>query len=172
IEYRKCERSIYIRKITEDMRILTKLFLLICVLISWTYSQDKPSGAIQFNPDQLKWIDAPPPLPAGAKISILEGNPKAEGIFTIRVQCPPYFKVPVHTHPKDERVTVISGSIYVGFGDKMDTTKADKFIAGSYYLNPANTTHYVFTQDEGCIFQVTGLGPWGIEYLNESEDKK
>lgn len=147
-------------------------FLIICCFASGIYSQDKPAGVIQLNPEQLKWIDAPPPMPVGAKISILEGNPRQDGIFTIRIQVPPFFKVPVHTHPKDERVTVISGTIYVGFGDKMDTTKADKFSTGSYYVNPANTLHYVFTQDEGCIFQVTGLGPWGIEYLKEDEDKK
>lgn len=154
------------------MNKLFSILFLTGLIFTGAYSQDKPVGTIQLNPDQLKWIDAPPPLPAGAKISILEGNPKQEGIFTIRVQVPSYFKIPVHTHPKDERVTVISGSIYVGFGDRMDTTKADKFTVGSYYLNPANTSHFVFTRDEGCIFQVTGLGPWGIEYLKEGEDKK
>jgi quercetin dioxygenase-like cupin family protein len=147
-------------------------FLIICLIVSGIYSQDKPAGAIQLNSEQLKWIDAPPPLPTGAKISVLEGNPKMEGIFTMRVQIPPYFKVPVHTHPKDERVTVISGTIYVGFGDKLDTMIADKFTTGSYYVNPANTSHYVFTQGDECIFQVTGLGPWGIDFIKESEDKK
>lgn len=128
-------------------------------------SQDIPKGAIQILPENIKWIDAPPPLPADSQLALLEGNPKSEGIFTIRAKFQAYFKIPVHTHPKDERVTVIEGTVYVGFGSKLDTTSAQKFTLGSFYINPMNTGHYVFTQSEGCILQITGEGPWGIDYV-------
>src|SRR5437870_1136486 len=142
------------------------LYLFIIILpFNFLSSQELPKGAIQLKPDDIKWMDAPPPLPAGSKIAILEGSPKNEGIFTIRAMLPPYFKIPVHTHPKDERVTVISGAVYVGFGDKMDTTIANKFTQGCYYVNPVDSHHYVFTQAEGCILQITGLGPWGLNYI-------
>jgi len=141
------------------------IFLFIIFSTSSILSQNK----IQYNPDDIKWFDAPAPFPLGTMMAILEGNPKNEGIFTMRVIFTPYFKIPAHTHPKDERVTVLSGSIYVGFGDKLDTTNAVKFSQGSYYVNFAGTHHYVFTQSEGVTFQITGLGPWQIDYL---EDKK
>jgi len=137
---------------------------------SISYAQDKPQGTIQLKPDDIKWVDAPPPLPAGSKLAILEGNPKLDGIFTIRAMFPPYFKIAAHNHPKDERVTVISGAVYVGFGDKMDTTNANKFTEGCYYLNPAGADHYVFTQSEGCVLQITGLGPWGLNYVEDVND--
>ena len=158
--------------VTKDMLIIYNS-LRICVSAAIlfvssynSFAQDKP---IQINPDDVKWFDAPSPFPAGTKMAILEGNPKNEGIFTMRVIFTPYFKIPAHTHPKDERVTVLSGSIYVGFGDKLDTANAVKFSQGSYYVNFAGTHHYVFTQNEGVTFQITGLGPWQIDYL---EDKK
>lgn len=128
-----------------------------------------PKGAIQIRADEIVWTDAPPSLPPGAKISVLEGNPMQEGIFTMRVKFPPYYRLDSHTHPKDERVTVLEGVVYVGFGPALDTANAQKFTEGSYYLNPVNEAHYVFTGEEGVVFQVTGLGPWGLSY---TESKK
>ncbi len=136
---------------------------------STLFSQELPKGAIRIFPESINWGDAPPSLPAGAKVFILEGNPMQEGIFTMRVKFPPYYKLPAHTHPKDERVTVLEGAVYVGFGNAMDTANAQKFSVGSYYLNPVNEAHYVFTGEEGVIFQVTGLGPWGLEYIDNKK---
>ena len=136
---------------------------------STLYSQDLPKGAIQIRADEIVWTDAPPSLPSGAKISVLEGNPMQEGIFTMRVKFPPYYRLDAHTHPKDERVTVLEGVVYVGFASVIDTTKSQKFTEGSFYLNPVNEAHYVFTGEEGVVFQVTGLGPWGLNY---TESKK
>jgi len=130
-------------------------------------SQELPKGAIQVIPESIVWINAPPSLPAGAMISMLEGNPQQEGIFTMRVKFPPFYKLPAHTHPKDERVTVLEGAVYIGFGNSIDTSNARKFTIGSYYLNPVNEAHYVFTGEEGVTFQVTGMGPWGLEYTEE-----
>lgn len=124
-----------------------------------------PKGAIQIRANDIVWTDAPPSLPPGAKISVLEGNPMLEGIFTMRVKFPPYYRLDSHTHPKDERVTVLEGAVYVGFGTALDTANAQKFTEGSYYLNPVNEAHYVFTGEEGVVFQVTGMGPWGLSYI-------
>lgn len=130
-------------------------------------SQELPKGAIQLQPGDIIWSDAPPNLPPGSKLAMLEGSPRNEGIFTIRVQFPPYYKIKAHTHPKEERVTVISGVVNVGFGNVTDTTSATKFTEGSYYVNPAGASHYVFTGSEGCILQITGLGPWGLDYVEK-----
>jgi quercetin dioxygenase-like cupin family protein len=135
------------------------------------YAQDDnlPKGTIRVFPDQIQWGEAPPSLPPGAKVYILEGNPLQDGIFTMRVKFPPYYKLPAHWHPKDERVTVIEGAVYVGFGETMDTTSAQKFSQGSYYVNPVESHHYVFTQSEGVVMQITGNGPWGITYIEEKK---
>jgi quercetin dioxygenase-like cupin family protein len=133
------------------------------------YSQELPKGAIRVFPDQIQWGEAPPSLPPGAKVYMLEGSPMQEGIFTMRVKFPPYYKLPAHWHPNDERITVLEGAVYVGFGETMDTTNAQKFTPGCYYVNPKESHHYVFTQSEGVIMQMTGLGPWGITYIEEKK---
>lgn len=130
-------------------------------------SQELPKGAIQVFPESIKWIDAPSPLPPGSQIAILEGNPKEAGMFTMRVKLPPNYSIPIHSHPKEERVTVLEGVVFVGFGKVVDTAKAQKFTAGCFYVNPIDKEHFVYTLSEGCIFQVTALGPWGINYIED-----
>ena len=100
---------------------------------------------------------------------LLEGNPQKEGVYTTRMKFPPHYTIPAHVHPGDERVTVLSGSINVGIGDKLDKKKATHYTAGCFYMNPAGIHHYVFTGDEGVVIQLTGMGPWGIEFIEEKK---
>src|SRR5688500_1154572 len=44
-------------------------------------------------PADLTWVDAPPSLPKGAKVAVLEGDPAKAGPFTIRLQLPAKYKV-------------------------------------------------------------------------------
>lgn len=54
---------------------------------------------------------------------MLEGDPMKAGLFTIRIQLPANYKIPAHWHPADEHVTVISGTFYMGMGNKLDEPK-------------------------------------------------
>src|SRR5436190_23064752 len=73
-----------------------------------------------FSPDKIKWQEAPPSLPKGAQIAVLEGDLNKEGPFVFRIKMPDGYRVPLHTHPKMERATVISGTLNFGTGDKFD----------------------------------------------------
>ncbi len=77
-------------------------------------------------------MDAPASLPPGAKVAILEGDPSKEGPFVMRVKLPDGYKVMPHTHPKDERATVLSGTMYMGMGGKFDEKATKAMPAGSY----------------------------------------
>jgi anti-sigma factor ChrR (cupin superfamily) len=103
-------------------------------------------------------------MPAGFKTAILEGDPRKPAFFTMRVKFPPGGRLPPHTHPADERVTVISGSVHVALGDNFDTSKGSTFAAGAFYINPTHVPHYVWS-DEGCVLQVTGVGPWRLDNI-------
>jgi len=58
----------------------------------------------------IDWKPAPPTLPKGAMVAVLEGDPKAAGMFTMRVKLPAGSIISPHWHPRDERVTVLSMS--------------------------------------------------------------
>jgi len=150
-----------------------KQLLIIVICLSGFYVKaQQPSSPAPLKPLQtcesnLQWMDTKPPLLPGAKVAIVEGNPKAEGHFTIRLKFPPYYKIPAHVHPVDERSTVLKGTIYIGFGEKLDTTQAIKLSAGCFYMNPAGVHHYFFTAGEETEIQVSTNGPWGLDVIEK-----
>ena len=122
-------------------------------------------------PSALAWKDGPPSLPKGAKFAVLEGDPTKEGPFVFRVKVPDGYKIPPHTHPKPERVTVISGTFHLGTGDKFDKDKAKALPAGTYGTWPAGMKHFVWVKGE-TVVQFHGEGPWKIEYVNPNDDPR
>ena len=48
------------------------------------------------NPKEIKWGDAPPSLPKGAKIAVLHGDPGKAGPFNLRLMTPAGYKIPPH----------------------------------------------------------------------------
>lgn len=45
------------------------------------------------NPADIKWADAPPSLPKGAKIAVLYGDPSKSGPFCLRLMAPAIVQV-------------------------------------------------------------------------------
>lgn len=119
----------------------------------------------------IAWKDGPPSLPAGAKFAVLEGDPGKEGAFTMRVKFPDGYRIPPHTHPKVEHVTVVSGTFNVGMGDTFDPGAAREMPAGTFGYWPAGMKHFAFAKGE-TVVQLHGVGPWGITYLNPADDPR
>ena len=125
---------------------------------------DVPNGTIQQFKNTIEWKKAPPSLPTGTMIAILEGNPKQAGLFTIRLKTPKHMRLAVHKHPGPERVTILKGDLYVGFGTEVDIEVATQYKAGDYYVTPPGNDHYVFTKEKEAVIQITGMGPWEVVY--------
>jgi hypothetical protein len=121
--------------------------------------------------EQIEWKDGPSSLPPGAKIAVLEGDPSKEGPFVFRVKAPDGYRIPPHTHPKTERVTVISGTFNIGMGDKFDVSKTKPMPAGTYGYWETGMKHFVWIKGE-TVVQFHGMGPWKIEYVNPSDDPR
>ncbi len=127
-----------------------------------------PAGAIQVPVEKLAWGEAPPSLPAGTQMMLLEGDPRKEGLFTLRLKIPAGTRLQPHWHPRDERVTVLSGLVKVGFGDEFEEANMVSFGPGSFYLNPAQSRHYVWFVEE-TVMQLTNVGPWEVLYPGQPE---
>src|SRR5438105_12697362 len=126
---------------------------------------------VVLNPADLKWGDAPPGLPPGAKLAVLAGDPNKKGLFTVRLQTPAGYKVPPHTHPTSEHITVISGTFNLGTGEKVDEAVGKELGAGGYMVVPPGMKHYAWTPAE-AIIQVHGIGPFVIKYVNPADDPR
>jgi hypothetical protein len=74
--------------------------------------------------NNVQWGPAPPQLPAGAQVSVLEGNPAEKGAVTLRLRFPANYNIPPHWHSMTERVTVLSGALHVGMGDTLNARPA------------------------------------------------
>ena len=116
--------------------------------------------------NDIQWKPCPPHLPDGCEITILEGDPKSNGLFTVRFQTSKGFLMPPHTHPKDERVTIISGKVSVAFGADATHEDAKTFGPGDYYVNKRGEIHTVWA-DENSILQITGIGPWQANFIEK-----
>ena len=131
-------------------------------------SADAPHGML--TPDAIKWGDAPPNLPKGAKLAVLYGDPAKEGLlFVIRVKLPANYKIAAHSHPTDEVVTVLSGTFLVGMGDKLAPASAKAFPAGSVIVAPAKTNHFALTK-QPTVIEVSAMGPFALTYVNPADD--
>lgn len=126
-------------------------------------------GMTMINPADVKWGDGPPNLPKGAKIAVLYGDPGKEGPFTMRLKAPAGAKIAPHWHSKDEHLTVIAGTFYLGMGDKMDPKSAHALKAGGYHFLPGKAHHYAFSKSP-TIVQVSGMGPFDLNYINPADD--
>ncbi|MDP9267202.1 MAG: cupin domain-containing protein, partial [Acidobacteriota bacterium] len=108
-------------------------------------------------PNDIQWGDAPPVLPAGAKMAVMHGDPGKPGIFIIRLKAPDGYRIPPHWHPTAEHVTVISGNFSVGMGDKMDESSMTSLGPGGFVSLNAKSHHYGKTKGE-TVLQVGGMG--------------
>lgn len=118
-----------------------------------------------------KWVDGPPSLPKGAKMAVLEGDPAKAGPFVFRIKAPDGYRVPPHTHPKVERITVLQGQFNVGMGETFDEKATQPMPTGAYGYWPAGMTHFVWCKGE-TILQFHGEGPWTINYVNPADDPR
>ena len=138
--------------------------------VSASFAADEMATThVVFTTEAIQWGDAPPVLPAGAKMAVLKGDPAEEGIFTARLLMPAGYKIMPHWHPASENVTVMSGTAWLGTGSTFDKTRAQKLPPGSYTSIPPRHQHFAWAETE-CVIQLTAMGPWQLYYINPDDD--
>jgi quercetin dioxygenase-like cupin family protein len=134
-------------------------------------AQTAPPGFVQMAPDQIKWQPSPS-IPPGGQGAVLYGDPRKAAPFVTRVKLPADYKIQPHTHPEERVYTVISGTFYMGWGNKFDPTKLKAFPAGSMFVVPADASHFHWMRSGEAVVQVSGVGPSGIEYVDHADDPR
>jgi uncharacterized protein (TIGR02246 family) len=124
-----------------------------------------------FHARELVWRDAPPSLPPGAKIAVLEGDPTQPGPFTFRLKFPAGYRIPPHFHPVIEHATVVSGALSIGQGDRWDDSKLVRLDADDFIHMPPGERHFARATGE-TVLQLHSTGPWGITYVNPQDDPR
>jgi hypothetical protein len=107
-------------------------------------------------PQEIKWVRNA----AGTnEQAVLFGDPSKPGPYVIRIKwLPGNFSRP-HFHNNDRFFVVISGTWWVGTGDRFDPDNTVPAPAGSYVIHKGGGVHYDGAKGEEAIIQVSGIGP-------------
>jgi quercetin dioxygenase-like cupin family protein len=127
-------------------------------------TQALPTGVVEITPADVRWKARG--HEAGLEQAELVGAQNKAGLYVVRHKFPAGFKAPPHTHPDMKMYTVISGTFCVGYGDTFDEGKLNCLPAGSFYMEPPNTPHFVEMRTP-VIIQVIGTGPSGTTVIGK-----
>ena len=106
-------------------------------------------------PDHIKWTGGP----NGPQNAVLYGDPNKEGLYIILTKWTPHHMSRPHFHPNDRFFVVVSGTWWVGTGEKFDPDSTVPVSAGSYVIHYAGKVHYDGAKAEETVIQVWGMGP-------------
>lgn len=120
-------------------------------------------------PTETQWGEAPAVFEKGMSFTVVSGDPGKPGLYLVRAKMPAGYKIAPHWHPSDEHVTVLSGTLALGMGEKFDKASMKELPSGGYALLPAEMRHFAMATTAVTI-QVHGQGPFGLTYVNPADD--
>ncbi len=122
-------------------------------------------------PEDIEW-KVFPAFPPSARLAVLVGEPSQPGPYVVRVKLPSGVKLMPHRHPEDRVYTVISGTFYIGLGDRFDADKLVAYPPGAVVVLPGDTYHFHWAKSGEYVTQVTAIGPLGLEYRDAQDDPR
>lgn len=115
---------------------------------------------------------APDPFDPRRSAALLVGDPTKPGPYTVRYRLPAGYTMGLHMHPdEDEQLTVLSGSVHWSPGATGTGAPEYTLTAGAFAPARAGTPHRLWTT-EGCVIQMSGMGPRTYVYLNPADDPR
>ena len=142
-------------------QLIAVILLLASVLSTLAVAQNNP--LVPILPDSIRWVS--PPNVSGVQAAWLLGAEQKPGPYILRVKLASGARIPPHTHPDERNSTVLTGTIYVGFGETFDEAKVVAIPAGGVYIAPVNVPHYVWAKDGDAMYQEAGMGPTGTAFI-------
>jgi quercetin dioxygenase-like cupin family protein len=155
--------------LNQEKTVKVRLLLTLAGLISFAVPASIAQDAMKVvSADELVWKQDS--LFKEVQIINLLGDPSKAEATVMHVKFPPNFKIPPHTHPVSEILTVLSGTFWNAMGD--DLEKGAMLKPGSLLVLPANHIHRVWTTDEEVIIQLNFTGPFDITFINPADDPR
>jgi quercetin dioxygenase-like cupin family protein len=108
-------------------------------------------------PEDIKWTDSP--AYPGLKNAILYGDPNKPGPYAVRNRFQPGTFSRPHFHPNDRFIVVISGTWWMGTGEKFDPESTKPMPPGSTAVHYGGKVHYDGARNEECEIIIYGIGP-------------
>ena len=109
------------------------------------------------------------PKPNGTFQAAVVGDVAAPGVYAAETRLPAGLRIPPHFHPEDRIVLVMSGTLYVSYGEKFDEAKMTALPAGSVFTEPGKAPHFTWAKDGEVMLYVTGRGPTATTWLDKKK---
>ncbi len=116
-------------------------------------------------PAELKFVA----MPNGTFQAAVVGDATKPGPYAVRTRLPAGLRIPPHSHPEERIVLIMSGTLYVGLGNRFDEAKMTPLPAGSVFTEPANQRHFTWARDGEVILHLTGNGPTATTWVDEKK---
>ena len=135
------------------------LALLAIIITSASACAAEPDPAVLSYklPTDVKWSEniAYP----GLKYAVLYGDPNQPGPYAVRNRFSPATFTRPHFHPNDRFIVVVSGTWWVGTGEKFDPNGTKPMPAGSFVVHYGGKVHYDGAKTDECEIIIYGMGP-------------
>ena len=134
--------------------VITACFAVIATV---AHAQSDTLELAQITQEDLTWLANP----AGYQVARVIGDPARPGMYVNQVRFPAGLRIQPHFHPDERIVTVLSGTVYFGYGEQFVEANMKVLPAGSVWTEPARQPHFAWAKDGEAVIQVIGNGPSG-----------
>ncbi len=101
----------------------------------------------------------------------LLGDRTKPGPCVYRLLAPHGFRIPPHWHTKTMHQTVLAGRLIIVMGESLDSSRAQRYGAGSFLVTPAGMRHTEWFEGEGeTVVHVETEGPLETVFINPGDD--
>ncbi len=140
------------------IRTFSLALLAITMTAGSAYAAEPDPAVLGYKlPADFKWSDST--AYPGLKSAVLYGDPSKPGPYVVRNRfLPGSFSRP-HFHPNDRFIVVVSGTWWVGTGEKFDPDSTKPMPAGSFVAHYGGKVHYDGAKNEECELIIYGIGP-------------
>jgi quercetin dioxygenase-like cupin family protein len=149
-----------------SLRTGTRLAIVAAGLVAASALALAQSGDLkltQIRPDDLQFVR----MHNGTDQANVVGDITAQGPYAVRTRFPAGLRIQPHFHPEARIVLIMSGTLYVGYGDRFDEATLVALPAGSVFTEPARRPHFTWAKDGAVVLHVTGVGPTNTTWIDQ-----
>jgi quercetin dioxygenase-like cupin family protein len=165
--------------VTGDILVRSTSLIVVAAILagacSKSSSNDAPSAPTKqashsaVPENSLQWGPAPAVFPPGAEMVVMQGDPSKSEPFTVRLRLPNGYKIPPHTHPTVENVTVLTGTFLAAAGTQFVESQLQELGRDAFISIPAEHAHYAMARGL-TVVQVHAIGPFALTYVNAADN--
>ena len=108
----------------------------------------------------------PSPAIEGVETATLFGSRSAPELYATHARVAAGVRVPPHVHPNPLTTWVTSGTAWVGTGETFDEAALVAYPAGTYFVTPANSPHFIMAKTGAFSILDHGSGPSGTTIVD------